>query len=916
MGKAFPCYDRNDQKGKRYSLINEEGRGIMGVKSVNLVGVAEGIRGHELSTKSQIENLKNRLYSLEGQRKSLHSTISGLEAAIAAAYEDTDEDGSPNYALISALESRKYAAESELYAVREEIQSTGGMLEGKKRELESVEEEKAKTLFEIQERARQTSANIGYAGLMRGDFAGAGSSIRDSMNRSLSALVQAAGILGGSVSTASAITSGGTGGSGGGGFTVGSGGAMASNALIALSGEDSGIDLPISAERFFSSQSYMSTPGTSGHFGSGGESLNTKPIQNFSTKQITNSYACDLFKETDPSAPVAMNMERFSSSQASSDSQTLIQPEKGTATFSPSAEMKNGGQAVASTPASAYEQLRDYMYAHNYGRDDFAIYSKDPEWQRLHKAAFPESNLTDAANTPASAYEQLRDYMYAHNYGRDDFAVYSKDPEWQRLHRAAFPESNLTDVANTPASAYEQLRDYMYAHNYGRQDFAVYSKDPEWQRLHRAAFPGSAVSAHHSVGYDGVSAKIGDRARNVFNQLFGNGSAAEGSSQPVVSQFPDTQPVNQILYNSLKATGESELQKRFNKLKDIKVSELTEENKKEIVKIAIENLRQQHGKYVNPARLESMEKKITFITDSQMKADLGSDYSPCIQGYFTAQHDCIRINIDGNSTVGDLLATIDHEGLHFLTQNFWRGSTGVKFTSAACCNVAMNEGLTELYSIRNMQSVFPEYTSYSYIEEVSMVRRIESIFGTDRLYKAYVNNDVSEMRAEFNACMGNSDKITAKVLKSGNADAFDMLCSYMDAYHYFSGSNNELDKKMARKMKDSVHIMLNVYKEAKNSGEPANDSQWDRITTPLALVTDSGKKRRFEELRKQDKSAEEESRLLGKDRRKSFADRLRAGSSLAEQAAFANAWNNRPKPGSSGDAPNNGERERSIEKIC
>ena len=126
----------------------------MAVRSRDFVGIAEGIRSHELSTKSQIENLKGRMSELSGRRSSLNSTISYLEAAIAAAYEDTDEDGDPDYGLIASLEAEKSSAENELSGVEQDLDSTGSELESKQNELEAVEEEKAQTLFEIQERAK------------------------------------------------------------------------------------------------------------------------------------------------------------------------------------------------------------------------------------------------------------------------------------------------------------------------------------------------------------------------------------------------------------------------------------------------------------------------------------------------------------------------------------------------------------------------------------------------------------------------------------------------------------------------------------------------------------------------------------------------------------------------------------------
>ena len=90
----------------------------------------------------------------------------------------------------------------------------------------------------------------------------------------------------------------------------------------------------------------------------------------------------------------------------------------------------------------AFRQLSDYMNEHNYGSDDFATYSQDPEWQRLHSNAYPDYTPPEAfsADTQKDSFRQLSDYMNEHNYGSDDFATYSQDPEWQRLHSNVFPD--------------------------------------------------------------------------------------------------------------------------------------------------------------------------------------------------------------------------------------------------------------------------------------------------------------------------------------------------------------------------------------------------------------------------------------------------------------------------------------------
>ena len=95
----------------------------------------------------------------------------------------------------------------------------------------------------------------------------------------------------------------------------------------------------------------------------------------------------------------------------------------------------------------AYKQLSDYMNAHNYGRNDFNTYSKDPEWVRLHRAAFPQSDIHNNPNAPKirqqCAFAALSSYISAYNYTRYDQSKYMKDPEWQQIYRDAYPESLL-----------------------------------------------------------------------------------------------------------------------------------------------------------------------------------------------------------------------------------------------------------------------------------------------------------------------------------------------------------------------------------------------------------------------------------------------------------------------------------------
>ena len=50
----------------------------------------------------------------------------------------------------------------------------------------------------------------------------------------------------------------------------------------------------------------------------------------------------------------------------------------------------HGGHSPVNENVVPKDALTAYMWAHNYGPDDYDTYSQDPEWQRLHEAVFPE----------------------------------------------------------------------------------------------------------------------------------------------------------------------------------------------------------------------------------------------------------------------------------------------------------------------------------------------------------------------------------------------------------------------------------------------------------------------------------------------------------------------------------------------
>ena len=136
-----------------------------------------------------------------------------------------------------------------------------------------------------------------------------------------------------------------------------------------------------------------------------------------------------------------------------------------------------------SSAQNAFSSLSEYMNAHNYGPDDFATYSQDPEWRALQREAFPDYELPPLSQE--SAYSQLSDYMNAHNYGPDDFATYSQDPTWRELQSAAFPDYKLPSLVDSEALSNGKVPDDVFT---GTTDLWDVSNNTKLEDLSKADF--------------------------------------------------------------------------------------------------------------------------------------------------------------------------------------------------------------------------------------------------------------------------------------------------------------------------------------------------------------------------------------------------------------------------------------------
>ncbi len=81
------------------------------------------------------------------------------------------------------------------------------------------------------------------------------------------------------------------------------------------------------------------------------------------------------------------------------------------------------------------QDMAEYMSEHNYGREDYETYSKDPEYQAINDRLL-EADGQDPVdyNADSDPMQDMAEYMSEHNYGREDYETYSKDPEYQAIN--------------------------------------------------------------------------------------------------------------------------------------------------------------------------------------------------------------------------------------------------------------------------------------------------------------------------------------------------------------------------------------------------------------------------------------------------------------------------------------------------
>ena len=154
-------------------------------------------------------------------------------------------------------------------------------------------------------------------------------------------------------------------------------------------------------------------------------------------------------------------------------------------------EQQNEPAEIESTQTAdtENEELRNDAETQNDSADNKNDSFTDTHDQNEEQPDDTNSRMENKAETPEgedayrTAMNNMAEYMSEHNYGPDDYAEYSKDPEWYKLNSELQQSLGMEVTPPTQEVAISNMADYMNEHNYGPDDYSEYSQDPEWQKL-------------------------------------------------------------------------------------------------------------------------------------------------------------------------------------------------------------------------------------------------------------------------------------------------------------------------------------------------------------------------------------------------------------------------------------------------
>ena len=415
----------------------------------------------------------------------------------------------------------------------------------------------------------------------------------------------------------------------------------------------------------------------------------------------------------------------------------------------------------------------------------------------------------DSDTTEKSAMDRMSEYMSSHNYGLDDKGTYMADPEWIAINR------DLKAELGIPQTAQEQMADYLGSHNYGIWDRDTYMNDPEWQSLNEA-LQNEAPEVNASNSFEEPELLEAPESKgaiqNFFSNLFGTPNTTnQPSSDPNVitpvidvgqEETSEAQPISQILQqpeSSDTIDTPADVVKAVN-LMDF--NDLSQADKDLMYNTAKQHIGDEYGDLVSSDRLDEIPKHIKIADTEECRKAYeasGGKYGDNTVGFYCPATDEIYVDAPRNGDMTEIMATIEHESLHLASNGGLNGSLEIMDgVSSYRRSTNLNEGVTELYAMRDMDSLGFDYKSSSYQQQVDVVRSLEDAIGKDTVRTAYFKNQPDLIRAEFEKAFATPEEISqlapGKTVHNGKyIDFLNSLDEYIDTSPYDPSYSSKRD---------------------------------------------------------------------------------------------------------------------------
>ena len=708
----------------------------MAMRSKEFVGKAEGIRSHELSLKSSIEDTRRTISGLNEKKYLLDNELSSLLSELESAENDYDEEHGPDMFLIASINNRISEIQYEKKITEEKIDSANEILGKAEDEYEKVEEEKKQTIFEIRQRARIYSHNISKSNSFADAYDSIGQMIGQSMQESYDALAQAAAILDSSLDS------------------IDSGSGSIGGAGLSSKGISKGMPNIFSHAAIAVAGNVQPT----GNVYSGSMSSLQKPAQHSYGRGIRSASGAVIEKKTtsyrsaQTSGKNGTGMENaYGIFDDSAGDKLLYSSQTEHGGFDAGNENILGIKANSSTNINK-TKIRGIM---------------SPSFT---KAKIDSKETIEDIEKRLSP-EQLKYFKNAIEAGG------GKEGQKVRL-RGTGEEYFLTGPSNGRASGNFLTKEYPGDTARERKENLQLPPGNDAARVEkvRALRPTivleSIISPQKSWAFES-----GYTAREGILQVFTPNTNVNGALAAHIYEVINDNRLHYTRIPELFAKAGSNIRKN--------VSKLWQAGKVSLIGYAVMNnnflpnarfrhidnvdrfsgnvataiafriLRKAYGNKISLDRIKEIKENLIFLSENEIKEKYpyADEKAP---GFYIEKTRKLVIRTGSKLKIISLVSVIIHEFLHGLSHNVNRpGIVECNNKYGNSHNVGLNEGLTEYIMLSIMEKdASVKMFHYSYPEFVEFAKRLTSIYGSETIRNVYFNQGINKIRKDFDKTFG------------------------------------------------------------------------------------------------------------------------------------------------------------------